>query len=110
MAKEEYDRTAFSKRIKKKKKKKKKKVPEEKKEDEARDLDEIIAKKDSNSVKNKWKPDPFSVGNIRKVPLIVFGSSMFGKSAVPIKGHKTGAVGVLWGVLKRREAVGDCSY
>ncbi|KAI8973180.1 hypothetical protein BDF20DRAFT_945378 [Mycotypha africana] len=61
----------------------------------------------SNSLKNKWKPEPFSVGDTKNIPLIVVGNGMFGKSAMPIKGHKTGVVGVLWRALKRREAAGD---
>ncbi|KAI8977188.1 hypothetical protein BDF20DRAFT_941593, partial [Mycotypha africana] len=85
------DRMAFCKR--KKKKKKKQKVPEEKEEADARE--------------NKWKPEPFSVGDTKKIPLIVVGNGMIGKTAVPIKGHKTGVVGVLWRALKRREAAGD---
>ncbi|KAI8967583.1 hypothetical protein BDF20DRAFT_900183, partial [Mycotypha africana] len=38
---------------------------------------------------------------------IVFGDGMFNKSAVHLKGLRTGVVGVLWRALERREAAGD---
>lgn len=42
-----------------------------------------------------------------KMPLIVFGDGMFGKDGVKIKGHESGIVGILYRMLKRREARGE---
>lgn len=32
---------------------------------------------------------------------------MFGKDGVPLKGHQSGVVGILWRELKKREANGE---
>ncbi|KAL1930308.1 hypothetical protein VTP01DRAFT_1462 [Rhizomucor pusillus] len=42
-----------------------------------------------------------------KMLLIVFGDGMFGKDRVKIKGHESGIVGILYRILKRREARGE---
>ncbi|CEP17611.1 hypothetical protein [Parasitella parasitica] len=42
-----------------------------------------------------------------KVPLIVFGSGMFGKDSVKLKGNKTGVTDILWRAIKKREKEGD---
>lgn len=41
------------------------------------------------------------------MPLVVFGSGMFGKNNVKIKGHRAGLLNVLYRMLKRREARGE---
>ncbi|KAL1933455.1 hypothetical protein VTP01DRAFT_7545 [Rhizomucor pusillus] len=41
------------------------------------------------------------------MPLIAFGDGMFGKDGVKIKGHESGIVGILYRMLKRREARGE---
>ncbi|KAL1935442.1 hypothetical protein VTP01DRAFT_4582 [Rhizomucor pusillus] len=41
------------------------------------------------------------------MPLIVFGSGIFGKDGVPLKSHQSGVVGILWRELKKREANGE---
>lgn len=41
------------------------------------------------------------------MPLVFFGDGMFGKDCNRIKGHESGVVGILWKMLKRREARGE---
>ncbi|KAI8077399.1 uncharacterized protein B0P05DRAFT_544915, partial [Gilbertella persicaria] len=43
----------------------------------------------------------------QKVPLIVFGSGMFGKDHAKMKTVRTGVTGLLYRTLKRRERAGD---
>ncbi|KAG2235217.1 hypothetical protein INT48_003561, partial [Thamnidium elegans] len=42
---------------------------------------------------NKWKPLKFKEDR-QKVPLIVFGSGMFGKNTLKLKGLRAGVTGV----------------
>ncbi|KAL1931374.1 hypothetical protein VTP01DRAFT_9516 [Rhizomucor pusillus] len=55
----------------------------------------------------KWRKARVNCDNNVKMPLIVFRSGMFGKDGVPLKGHQSGAVGILWRELKKREANGE---
>lgn len=55
----------------------------------------------------KWAKAKFTPNSEGKLPLVVFGNGMFGKDNVPMKGHRPGLVGVLYRMLKRREARGE---
>ncbi|KAI7873225.1 uncharacterized protein EV154DRAFT_556343 [Mucor mucedo] len=52
---------------------------------------------------NKWKPLPYKEDK-SKVPLVVFGTGMFGKDLVKLKRLECGVTGVMWRSLKKREA------
>ncbi|KAL1927793.1 hypothetical protein VTP01DRAFT_3614 [Rhizomucor pusillus] len=52
----------------------------------------------------KWRKARVNCDNNGIMPLIVFGSGMFGKDGVPLKGRQSGVVGILWRELKKREA------
>ena len=49
----------------------------------------------------KWRKARVNCDNNGIMPLIVFGSGMFGKDGVPLKGHQSGMVGILWRELRR---------
>lgn len=55
----------------------------------------------------KWRKARVNCDNNGIMPLIVFGSGMFDKDGVPLKGHQSGVVGILWRELKKREANGE---
>jgi transposase-like protein len=54
----------------------------------------------------KWRPAKFQQEK-SKIPLVIFGSGMFGKDLVKLKGIRCGLTGVFWRTLKKREAAGD---
>jgi sortase (surface protein transpeptidase) len=43
----------------------------------------------------------------KKMPLVVFGSAMFGKDDVRIKGHRHGITNMIFKQLKHRESLGE---
>ncbi|KAL1933262.1 hypothetical protein VTP01DRAFT_7352 [Rhizomucor pusillus] len=55
----------------------------------------------------KWAKAKFTPNSEGKLPLVVFGNGMFGKENIPMKGHRSGLIGVLYRMLKRREARGE---
>lgn len=59
-----------------------------------------------NTTSRKWKSLPFFEDR-KKVPLIVLGDGMFEKSSARMRRVRSGVVGRLWSVLKRRERAGD---
>ncbi|OAD77825.1 hypothetical protein PHYBLDRAFT_141686 [Phycomyces blakesleeanus NRRL 1555(-)] len=56
--------------------------------------------------RDRWKPTKYQQDST-KVPLLVFGSGMFGKDDVKLKRHRCGAVGKLYKLLKKQEAEGQ---
>ncbi|KAL0078188.1 hypothetical protein F4703DRAFT_1797202 [Phycomyces blakesleeanus] len=56
--------------------------------------------------KDKWKPTKYQQDST-KAPLAVFGSGMFGKYYVKLKGHGCGVVGKRYKLLKKGEAEGQ---
>ncbi|KAI7900981.1 uncharacterized protein BX663DRAFT_438345, partial [Cokeromyces recurvatus] len=91
-----------AKRVKKKKRKKEEKRRKKKKNGDISFscLNQVCTKQ------NKWKPIKYQQDST-KVPLIVFGSGMFGKDNVKLKGLRCGIVGKLYKLLKKREAEGQ---
>jgi hypothetical protein len=55
---------------------------------------------------SQWHSAPFTPSD--KLPLVIFGDSMFGKNnSVHFRGHKHGVADVLWRVLKQKEKQGQ---
>jgi hypothetical protein len=42
-----------------------------------------------------------------KMPMVVFGSGMFGKDSIHFKGHRHGVVGKIYAHLKHRASLGE---
>ncbi|KAI9247884.1 hypothetical protein EDC94DRAFT_528565, partial [Helicostylum pulchrum] len=92
-----YDRKKRNKKKQKiKTKKKKQKTKVSKRNDES--------SRRKNSI-NKFLPGQFNQYQ-QKVPLVIFGASMFGKDYVKLKGNHFSVTGVFWRALKKREAEG----
>lgn len=49
----------------------------------------------------------FTEGDLTKMPLIVFGDGLKGKSHVKYRGHRVGVSEIIYRQLKRREKLGE---
>lgn len=105
-----YNKEKRGKKNKKKKRHKKKKKPQEKEDESSIESEKKPAEKEQDTVQHKksdkWKPERYHHKPL-KIPLIVFGTGMFNKDHVKLKGNRVGVTGLLYRTLKKREAFGD---